>query len=108
MNDDAPKRKRGDSIISELDTEVSSDHGNEPHESSDEDQSFESNHGSDSDSSHEYRDWADGLFFSTDRDGKEQLLDADGRQVMMAWEKPYMEVCVDALEIDSNSDVLEV
>ena len=28
----------------------------------------------------EFQDWADGLFFSLDREGKEQLLDADGQQ----------------------------
>jgi hypothetical protein len=52
--------------------------------------------------------WADGLFYSLDRDGQEQLLDADGAQVMMAWERPYMVRCVEALKIDSTSDVLEV
>lgn len=52
--------------------------------------------------------WSDGLFFSFDRDGREQLIDADGHQVMMEWEKPYMEQCVDELNIDSSCDVLEV
>lgn len=47
----------------------------------------------------EFQDWADGLFFSLDREGKEQLLDADGQQVMMEWEKPYVEKCVDALQV---------
>lgn len=56
----------------------------------------------------EFQDWADGLFFSLDRDGKEQLLDADGLQVMMEWEKPYMEKCVDELKVTSDTDVLEV
>lgn len=31
----------------------------------------------------EFQDWADGLFYSLDRAGQEQLLDADGTQVMM-------------------------
>jgi hypothetical protein len=52
--------------------------------------------------------WADGLFYSLDRDGKEQLLDADGAQVMMEWEKPWMVRCVEALAIDGTCDVLEV
>lgn len=56
----------------------------------------------------EFKMWADGLFYSLDRDGQEQLLDADGAQVMMAWERPYMVRCVEALKIDSTSDVLEV
>jgi hypothetical protein len=56
----------------------------------------------------EYKSWADGLFYSLDRDGKEQLLDADGTQVMMEWEKPYMERCVDELEIGPDSSVLEI
>jgi len=56
----------------------------------------------------EFMQWADGFFFSQDKDGKEQLLDVDGVQVMMEWEKPYMEECVDELCIDSNCDVLEV
>eukprot|EP00927_Polykrikos_kofoidii_P076809 TRINITY_DN73838_c0_g1_i1.p1 TRINITY_DN73838_c0_g1~~TRINITY_DN73838_c0_g1_i1.p1 ORF type:complete len:415 (+),score=62.14 TRINITY_DN73838_c0_g1_i1:46-1245(+) len=56
----------------------------------------------------EFQEWADGLFFSFDRDGKEQLLDSDGTQVMMEWEKPYMERCIDVLEISEDSDVLEV
>jgi protein-L-isoaspartate O-methyltransferase len=56
----------------------------------------------------EFQQWADGLFFSLDRNGEEQLLDVDGGQVMMAWEKPYMEKCVETLEINSNSRVLEI
>lgn len=56
----------------------------------------------------EFQDWADGLFFSLDREGKEQLLDADGQQVMMEWEKPYVEKCVDELQITSECDVLEI
>lgn len=56
----------------------------------------------------EFMQWADSFFFSQDRDGKEQLLDVDGVQVMMEWEKPYMEECVDELRIDGACDVLEV
>jgi len=56
----------------------------------------------------EFQNWADGLFFSLDRNGQEQLLDVDGAQVMMQWEKPYMERCVEALHIDESSSVLEV
>mmetsp|Transcript_88734 Transcript_88734/g.162651 ORF Transcript_88734/g.162651 Transcript_88734/m.162651 type:complete len:407 (+) Transcript_88734:91-1311(+) len=56
----------------------------------------------------EFQIWADSLFFSFDPNGKEQLLDADGIQVMMEWEKPYMEKCVEVLEIDENSHVLEI
>jgi len=56
----------------------------------------------------EFQEWADGLFFSLDRDGREQLLDVDGAQVMMAWELPYMERCVQELGIGENCDVLEV
>jgi len=52
--------------------------------------------------------WASGLFFCPDQDGKEQLLDADGKQVMMEWERPYMEKCVDVMRIDSDSNVLEI
>ncbi|CAJ1438219.1 unnamed protein product [Effrenium voratum] len=62
-----------------------------------------------SDRSHmEFQDWADGLFFSLDREGKEQLLDADGQQVMMEWEKPYVEKCADELQIAPVCDVLEI
>lgn len=56
----------------------------------------------------EFRQWTDGFFFSLDRDGKEQLLDCDGVQVMMEWERPYMLECVVALGVDSSCDVLEV
>mmetsp|Transcript_7069 Transcript_7069/g.20078 ORF Transcript_7069/g.20078 Transcript_7069/m.20078 type:complete len:457 (+) Transcript_7069:113-1483(+) len=56
----------------------------------------------------EFRQWADGFTFTKDRDGNEQLLDVDGSQVMMKWEKPYMEECVRDLAIDSTCDVLEV
>lgn len=55
-----------------------------------------------------FQDWADGLFFSLDRNGEEQLLDADGIQVMMQWERPWMERCVERLAITRDCDVLEV
>jgi len=56
----------------------------------------------------EFNVWADGLFYSFDVDGLEQLLDADGAQVMMQWERPYMEHCVDILNITADSHVLEI
>lgn len=56
----------------------------------------------------EFQDWADGLFFSLDREGKEQLLDADGQQVMMEWEKPYVEKCAEELKVTPDCDVLEI
>jgi len=59
-------------------------------------------------SQREFAVWASGLLYSSDRDGKEQLLDADGKQVMMEWERPYMERCVENLRIHSDSDVLEI
>ena len=44
--------------------------------------------------------------FTFDEEGKELLL-KDGRyQVMMEWEKPYMEACIDAMR--PSGDVLEV
>ena len=55
-----------------------------------------------------FEDWADGIFFSLDREGNEQLLDADGQQIMMQWEKPYMEACVEELDVTASCDVLEV
>jgi len=56
----------------------------------------------------EFSCWASGLMYSSDKDGKEQLLDADGKQVMMEWERPYMEGCVEALRIGPDCDVLEI
>lgn len=56
----------------------------------------------------ELQAWSRSLAFSTDETGKEQLLDANGTQVMMEWERPYMIACVDALRITSESDVLEI
>ncbi len=44
--------------------------------------------------------------FALDQDGKEILLKEGQYQVMMAWEKPYMEACVDAIQ--PSGDVLEV
>lgn len=60
------------------------------------------------DDADEFGLWARSLFFSRDRTGKEQLLDVDGTQVMMEWEREYMERCVDRLGIDSDSHVLEI
>ncbi len=44
--------------------------------------------------------------FVMDKHGKEVLLKDDTFQVMMEWEKPYMEACVDALK--PFGDVLEI
>ncbi len=44
--------------------------------------------------------------FSVDKEGQEILLKDGHFQVMMAWEKPYMEACIDALK--PSGDVLEV
>lgn len=44
--------------------------------------------------------------FSLDEEGKEILLKDGKFQVMMEWEKPYMEACIDALK--PSGDVLEV
>ena len=52
--------------------------------------------------------WADGQRFGTDERGEEQLLDENGTQVMMAWERPYMVRCIDALRITEADSVLEV
>ena len=53
-------------------------------------------------------EWCNGLSFTKDEDGKEMLLDKDGGQVMMEWERPYMVACVNALAINESSDVLEI
>jgi len=53
-------------------------------------------------------EWAGGLKYTADKDGKEMLLDAEGGQVMMEWERPYMVACVNALKITLEDDVLEV
>lgn len=44
--------------------------------------------------------------YTKDELGKDILLKDDALQVMMEWEKPYMEACVDALK--PHGDVLEV
>jgi hypothetical protein len=44
--------------------------------------------------------------FGVDEKGQEILLKEGRYQVMMAWEKPYMEACIDALK--PSGDVLEV
>lgn len=44
--------------------------------------------------------------FSKDENGKDVLLKDGSYQVMMEWEKPYMEACIDALE--PFGDVLEI
>ncbi len=46
------------------------------------------------------------MTFSKDQDGKEILLKDGIFQVMMEWEKPYMEACIDALH--PQGDVLEI
>jgi hypothetical protein len=48
------------------------------------------------------------LQYSKDAQGEDQLVSGEGWQVMMAWEKPYMEACVDALGLGPTSDVLEI
>ena len=52
--------------------------------------------------------WADGQRFGRDERGEEQLVDENGTQVMMAWERPYMVRCIDALQITESDSVLEV
>jgi hypothetical protein len=47
-----------------------------------------------------------GLKYSLDDQGNEILIDKTGFQVMMQWEKPYMEALVDRLE--PQGDVLEI
>ena len=44
--------------------------------------------------------------YKTDEHGKEILLQDSKHQVMMEWEKPYMEACIDKLQ--PNGDVLEI
>ncbi|NDD58662.1 MAG: class I SAM-dependent methyltransferase [Chlamydiae bacterium] len=44
--------------------------------------------------------------YDLDQNGEEILLKEDKFQVMMAWEKPYMEACIDALQ--PFGDVLEI
>ena len=44
--------------------------------------------------------------YSKDEFGKDVLLKDDSLQVMMEWEKPYMEACIDALQ--PHGDILEI
>ena len=44
--------------------------------------------------------------YKIDKHGKEILLQDDKHQVMMEWEKPYMEACIDKLQ--PKGDVLEI
>ena len=44
--------------------------------------------------------------YKTDKYGKEILLQDNKHQVMMEWEKPYMEACIDKLQ--PKGDVLEI
>ena len=46
------------------------------------------------------------LTYTTDTYGKEILLDSNKAQVMMEWEKTYMEACIDKLQ--PTGDVLEI
>ena len=44
--------------------------------------------------------------YKIDRNNKEILLQDNKHQVMMEWEKPYMEACIDKLQ--PKGDVLEI
>ena len=44
--------------------------------------------------------------YKIDEHGKEILLQDNKNQVMMEWEKPYMEACIDKLQ--PKGDVLEI
>ena len=44
--------------------------------------------------------------FETDKNNEEVLLSKDKHQVMMEWEKPYMEASIDVLK--PTGDVLEI
>ena len=44
--------------------------------------------------------------YKIDKHGKEILLQDNKHQVMMEWEKPYMEACIDKLQ--PKGDVLEI
>ena len=48
------------------------------------------------------------LRYVKDAAGDDLLVSPEGWQVMMQWEKPYMEACVDILHLGPNSDVLEI
>ena len=46
------------------------------------------------------------LKYTTDSNGEDILLDSNDSQVMMEWEKPYMEACINKLQ--PKGDVLEI
>jgi hypothetical protein len=46
------------------------------------------------------------LQYTKDINNEDILLDSNGQQVMMEWEKPYMEACIDFLQ--PKGDVLEI
>tara|TARA_R100001591_G_scaffold118435_2_gene141274 strand:+ start:47 stop:685 length:639 start_codon:yes stop_codon:yes gene_type:complete len=46
------------------------------------------------------------LTYTKDINGEDILLDSNNEQVMMQWEKPYMEACIDLLQ--PTGDVLEI
>ena len=46
------------------------------------------------------------LEYTKDKNGQDVLLDTNNFQVMMEWEKPYMEACVDMLK--PKGHVLEI
>ena len=46
------------------------------------------------------------LTYTKDKNKEEILLDNNNEQVMMEWEKPYMEACIDFLQPKGN--VLEI
>ena len=46
------------------------------------------------------------LIYTKDKNKEEILLDSNNEQVMMEWEKPYMEACIDFLQPKGN--VLEI
>lgn len=48
------------------------------------------------------------LKYVQDEQGEALLVSKEGWQVMMEWEKPYMEACVAALALGPKSDVLEI
>jgi hypothetical protein len=52
--------------------------------------------------------WANELRFTRDDADEEVLVDGSGAHVMMEWEMPYMQRCVDALNVDHTCDVLEI
>ena len=46
------------------------------------------------------------LTYTKDKNNEDILLDSNNEQVMMEWEKPYMEACIDKLQ--PKGDVLEI